>query len=62
MFRLITTVRKGAGRTLPAVRARYDSLESARAAAAMLLRHERIGNIMIVRDDLQPEFVEWRSR
>jgi hypothetical protein len=62
MFRLITTVKRGSGSNLPAVWVRYDTLDDARAAAALLLREERVGYVMIVRDRLEHEFVEWCSR
>jgi hypothetical protein len=62
MFRLITTVKRGSGSSFPAAWARYDTLEDARSAAATLLREERVGNVMIVRDSLGHEFVEWCSR
>jgi hypothetical protein len=62
MFRLIATVKRGSASNYPAAWARYDSLEAARAGAATLLREERVGNVMIVRDGLEHEFVEWCSR
>jgi len=62
MFRLITTVKRGSGSNFPATWERYETLDSARAAGTTLLREERVANVMIVRDDLQHEFVEWCSR
>jgi hypothetical protein len=62
MFRLITTVKRGSGSNLPAVWVRYDTLDDARAAAALLFREERVGHVMIVRDGVEHEFVEWCSR
>ncbi|HEX2455893.1 MAG TPA: hypothetical protein VHI99_19500 [Vicinamibacterales bacterium] len=62
MFRLITTVKRGSSSNFPALWARYDTLEDARSAAATLLREERVGHVMIVRDGLGHEFVEWCSR
>jgi hypothetical protein len=62
MFRLITIVRRGTASSYPAAWARYDTLEAARAGAAALLREDRVGNVMIVRDDLDHEFVEWCTR
>jgi hypothetical protein len=62
MFRLITTVKRGSGSNFPAVWVPYDTLDDARAAAAILLREERISHVMIVRDSLEHEFVEWCSR
>ena len=59
MFRLITTVKRGSASNFPAAWARYDTLEAARAGAATLLREERVGHVMIVRADLDHEFVEW---
>ena len=62
MFKLITMVKRGSGSNFPAAWARYETLEDARSAAATLLRQERVGNVMIVRDGLGQEFVEWCSR
>jgi len=62
MFRLITAVRRGSGSNYPAAWARYDTLEAARDGAATLIREAGVGNVMIVRDGLEQEFVEWRSR
>ena len=62
MFRLITIVRRGSASNFPAAWAHYETLEAARAGAAALLRAERVGSVMIVRDGLEHEFVEWCSR
>ncbi len=62
MFRLVTTVRRGSASNLPGTWLRYATLEDARAAAAALLREERVLRVMIVRDALPMTFVEWRER
>jgi hypothetical protein len=62
MFRLVTTVRRGSASTLPGTWLRYPTLEDARAAAAGLLREERVLRVMIVLDALLMTFVEWRDR
>jgi hypothetical protein len=62
LFRLITTVKRGPGSNYPAAWVRYDTLEAARAGAATLLREERVGNVMIVTDGLEHEFIEWCGR
>ncbi len=62
MFRLVTTVRRGSASVLPGSWLPYPSLEAARAAAAGLLRHERVMRVMIVRDSLPMTFVEWQDR
>jgi hypothetical protein len=63
MFRLVTTVRRGSACTLPGTWLPYATLEDARAAAAVLLREERVLRVMIALD-AQPmtTFVEWRDR
>ncbi len=62
MFRLVTTVRRGSASNYPAAWARYDTLEAARAAAAVLLREERVTAVMIVENGLERTFVEWCTR
>lgn len=62
MFRLVTTVRRGSASNLATAWARYDTIESAHAAAAGLLREERVTAVMIVRDGLERSFVEWCAR
>jgi hypothetical protein len=59
MFRLITTVRRGSASAYPAATTRYETIESARAGAAALLREERVTAVMIVRNGLERVFVEW---
>ena len=62
MFRLVTTVRRGNASNYPAAWARYDTLQAARDAAAVLLREERVTSVMIVRNGLARTFVEWCPR
>ncbi len=62
MFRLVVTVKRGSASTYPAAAARYSSVEDARAAAAALLREERVQRVMIVRDLGSGSFVEWIDR
>jgi hypothetical protein len=62
VFRLITTVRRGTACDLPEAWSRYPTIAAARAGVAALLRDERVQRVMIVRNDLQPTFVEWATR
>ena len=62
MFRLIVTMRRGSATGLAAARARYATLEAARAGTATLLHDDRILRVMIVRNDIPPAFVEWEER
>jgi hypothetical protein len=62
MFRLVTTVRRGSASNIAGGWLPYATLEEARAAAADLLRHERVMRVMIVADALPMTFVEWRDR
>ena len=62
MFRLVTTVRRGSAANIPGTWLPYATIEDARAAAADLLRHERVMRVMIVGDALPMTFVEWRDR
>ena len=59
MFGLIVTVKRGTASNLPDVWVTYPTLEGARAAAAILSRHERVVRVMIVRAGVPPTFVEW---
>ncbi len=59
MFGLIVTVKRGTASNLPGAWVTYPTLEAARAAAAILSRHERVTRIMIVRAGVPPTFVEW---
>jgi hypothetical protein len=62
MFRLITTVKRGSASTLPPTWLCYPTIEEARAAAAAILREDRVQRVMIVRDGSPGQFVEWRDR
>ena len=62
MFHLITVVRRGSASSLPGTWLRYPTVDAARAAAAVLLREERVQRVLIVRDDAPTAVVEWRDR
>ena len=62
MFHLIATVRRGSASLFRPTWVSYSTLEAARAAAAALLREERVQRVMIVRDESPAGFVEWRER
>ena len=62
MFHLIATVKRGSASSLPATWTRYPTVEAARAAAAALLREDRVQRVMIVRRELSGGFVEWQER
>jgi hypothetical protein len=62
MFRLIVSVRRGSAGNIPGAWQRYPTLEEARAAAATLLRQERVTRIAVVRNEAPPAFVEWMDR
>jgi len=62
MFQLITTVRRGSASSLPGTWLGYSTVDAARAAAAALLREDRVQRVMIVQDEIPKGFVEWRDR
>jgi hypothetical protein len=62
MFRLVVSVRRGSGSSVPGAWQRYATLEQARTAATAMLRHERVARIAIVRNEAPPVFVEWLDR
>ena len=62
MIRLVTTVRRGGASSIQGSWLPHATIEDARAAAADLLRHERVVRVMIVTDTLPMTFVEWRDR
>ena len=62
MFRLIATMRRGSASGMPQAGARYAALETARSAAAELLRDDRVMRVMVVRDEVPTAFVEWTAR
>jgi hypothetical protein len=62
MYRLILSVRRGSASSVPDAWRHYPTLEQARAAAATLLRHERVTRIAVVRNEAPPAFVEWLDR
>lgn len=61
-FRLVTYVRRGSASTYPAASAPYETLDAARAAAAALLREDRVTHVIIVRNGLERKFVEWCAK
>ena len=62
MFHLSATVKRGSASSFPATWTRYPSVDAARAAAAALLREDRVQRVMIVRDEISGGFVEWQDR
>ncbi len=62
MFRLVVGVRRGSASGMPGAWERYPTLEQARKAAVVLLGHERVTRIAVIRNDLPPAFVEWLER
>jgi hypothetical protein len=62
MFRLITTMKQGTASGLAAAAARYPTLEAARIGAEVLFRNDRVLRVMVVRNEIPPDFVEWRDR
>ncbi len=60
-FRLILTVKRGVSSDFAATWMPYSTLDAARAAAAALVRDERVAHIMIVRDEIPPHAVEWAA-
>ena len=62
MFRLIVSVRRGTACNVPGAGERHPTIEQARTAAAVLLQHERVTRIAVVRDQVPPTFVEWLER
>jgi hypothetical protein len=62
MFRLVATMRRGSASGMPQAWARYASVETARAGAAELLREDRVLRVMIVRNEIPSEVVEWLER
>ena len=59
MFRLIATLKRGVGSDLDEVGVLYETLEDARQAAQSLARHDVVSHVMIAREGVPPEFVEW---
>ena len=59
MFRLIATLKQGVGTDLDELGLPYDTLEDARQAAREAARHDVVSHVMIVREGVPPEFVEW---
>jgi len=62
MFHLIAMVRRGSASSLPGTWPSYPSVDAARAAAAALLREDRVQRVMIVRDEICGGFIEWQDR
>ena len=62
MFNLIATVKRGSASSLPGTWPRYPTVDAARAAAAALLREDRVQRVMIVRDGDPKGFAEWLER
>ncbi len=62
MFHLITTVKRGSASSFPSTWSRYPSLDTARVAAAALLREERVQHVLIVPDEVTRGAVEWQDR
>ena len=58
-YRLIASVKRGVASDFDEVFASYPSIDAARAAAQSLIRHERVGHVLIARDDVPSAFVEW---
>ena len=58
-YRLIASVKRGSVPNMPEGWSVYPTLEAARRGAAILLGHERVVRVMVVRSDPPRAFVEW---
>jgi hypothetical protein len=58
-FRLIASVKRGVASDFDEVCTSYPTIDAARAAAQSLIRRDRIGHVLIARDDVPSTFVEW---
>ena len=58
-YRLIASVKRGVASDFDEVCTSYPTVDAARAAAQSLIRHERVGHVLIARDDVPATFVEW---
>ena len=58
-YRLIASVKRGVASDFDEVCTSYPTVDAARAAAESLVRRERVGHVLIARDDVPPSFVEW---
>jgi hypothetical protein len=59
MFRLIATLKRGVATDLEEVGVLYETLEDARRAAQALSHYDVVLHVMIAREAVPPEFVEW---
>jgi hypothetical protein len=58
-FRLIASVKRGVASDFDEVCTSYPTVDAARTAAQSLIRRERVGHVLIARDDVPSTFVEW---
>jgi hypothetical protein len=58
-YRLIANVKRGIASDFDELCTSYPTVDAARAAAQSLSRSERVGHVLIARDDVPPAFVEW---
>lgn len=58
-YRLVANVKRGVASDFDELCTSYPTVEAARAAAQSLSGRERIGHVLIARDDVPPVFVEW---
>jgi hypothetical protein len=58
-YRLIANVKRGVASDFDELCASYPTMDAAREAAQSLTGRERIGHVLIARDDVPPVFVEW---
>ena len=58
-YRLIASVKRGVASDFDEVCTSYPTVDAARVAAQSLIRQERVGHVLIARDDVPSSFVEW---
>jgi hypothetical protein len=58
-YRLIASVKRGVSSDFDELNMSYPTVDAARAAARALSGRERIGHVLIARDEVPPIFVEW---
>jgi hypothetical protein len=58
-YRLIVSVKRGVASDFDETCTSYPTVDAARAAAQSLIRHERVGHVLIARDGVPSTFVEW---
>lgn len=61
-YRLRPIMRQGTASSIPETWTRYATLDEARLATKQMYHDDRVLRVLVMTDDVSPQFIEWVER